>query len=144
MPINGKTYSWEDISVVLPYGEIVSFQSIEYSDEKEIEPVYGKGSNPLAYGTGNYSAEGKAALLREEHDRLVAWAKKRRKTLYGLEPFVITVSYANEDQPTRTDVLKGVKITKVSHSASQGDKELKVEYELKILDGIWRDGLRPN
>lgn len=142
--INGKKYSWEDISVVLPYGEMIDFQNIEYNDSKEIEAVYGKGSNPTGYGAGNYSAEGKVTLLKEEHDKFVAYAKKQGRSLYGIPPFTITVSYANEDQPTKTDVLKACKITKVSHSGGQGDKELKVEYELKILGGIWRDGLAPN
>lgn len=142
--INGKKYSWEDISVTLPYGEIIDFQNIEYSDQKEIEPVYGKGSNPTGYGAGNYSAEGKVTLLKEEHDKFVAYAKKQGKSLYKLPPFTIVVSYANEDQPTTTDVLKACKITKVSQSGGQGDKELKVEYELKILGGIVRDGLEAN
>jgi hypothetical protein len=142
--INGKRYSWEDITVQMPHGVLVDIDSIEYSDEKEVEAVYGKGSNPVGYGTGNYSATGKATLLREEHDKFVEYAKRRGKSLYKLPPFVITVSYANEDQPTSTDVLKGCKITKVSHSGSQGDKATKVEYEFIILNGIWRNGLAPN
>lgn len=142
--INGKKYSWEDISTVLPHGEMIDFQNVEYSDSKEMDPVYGKGSNPTGYGTGNYSAEGKLTLLKEEHDRYVEWAKKQGKSLYKIPPFPVTVSYANEDQKTKTDILKSCKVTKVSHSAGQGDKELKVEYEIKILGGIYRDGLAPN
>ncbi|MCL6612630.1 MAG: hypothetical protein K6T66_13935 [Peptococcaceae bacterium] len=142
--INGKSYSWEDISVVMPHGEMVNFLNVDYSDGKEIEPTYGKGSNPTGYGTGNYSAEGKLTLKKEEHDKFVDWAKKQNKSLYRLPPFPVTVSYANEDQPTKTDILKSCKIVKVSQSGGQGDKELKVEYEIKILDGIWRDGLPPN
>jgi len=142
--INGKEYSWEDISVTLPHGELIGIQNIEYSDSKEVEPAYGKGSNPLGYGNGNYSAEGKLTLLKSEHDRFVGYAKKQGKTLYGLAPFSISVSYANEDQPTVTDILKACKITKVSRSSGQGDKEVKVEYELKILGGIAWDGLDAN
>jgi len=142
--INGKSYSWEDISVVLPYGEIVGFTDIEYSESKEFEPVYGKGSNPYGYGSGNYSAEGKVTLSREEHGKLVAYAKKLGRSLTTLPPFTISVSYANEDQPTVTDILKSVKIAKVSSGASQGDKSLKVEYELKIFGGIWWNGMEPN
>lgn len=142
--INGKSYSWEDIGVVMPHGEMVNFQNVDYSDGKETEPVYGKGSNPTGYGTGNYSAEGKLTLKKEEHDRFIEYAKKLNKSLYKIPPFPVTVSYSNEDQPTKTDILKSCKIAKVSQSGGQGDKELKVEYEIKILDGIWRDGLPPN
>jgi len=142
--INGKKYSWEDISVTLPYGIVIDIQNIEYSDEKELEAVYGKGSNPTGYGVGNYSAEGKVSLLKEESNKLVDYVKKQKKSLYGIPPFTIVVSYANDDQLTKTDVLKACKITKVSNSSGQGDKSVKIEYELAILDGIWRDGLRPN
>lgn len=142
--INGKKYSWEDISVQLPHGDIVDFQNVDYSDGKEAEPVYGKGSNPTGYGTGNYSAEGKLTMLKEEHYKFIEWAKKQGKSLYKLPPFPVAVSYANEDQDTKTDILKSCKIVKVSESSGQGDKEIKVEYEIKILDGIWRDGLAPN
>ena len=43
----------------------------------------------------------------------------------------ITVSYANEDQDTVTDVLNKVILNKHSFSAKQGDKENKVS-----LDGF--------
>lgn len=142
--INGKKYSWEDISVTMPHGEMVDIQNIDYSDSKEIEPIYGRGSNPTGYGVGNYSAEGKLTLLKEEHDKFTAYAKRQGRSLYRIAPFPIVVSYANEDQPTKTDVLKQCKITKVSQSGGQGDKEFKAEYELQILGGIWRDGLAPN
>lgn len=142
--INGKRYSWEDITVQMPHGTLVDIDSIEYSDEKEIEAVYGKGSNPLGYGTGNYSASGKATLLREEHNKFVSYAKQQSSNLYRLPPFPITVSYANEDQPSVTDVLKQCKINKVSRSGSQGDKSNKVEYEFIILGGIEDNRLAPN
>lgn len=142
--INGKNYSWEDISVSLPMGQLINFDGIEYSDGKEIEEVYGKGSNPQGYGTGNYSASGKATLFKEDHDRLVAYAKAIGKAMYQIPPFPISVSYANEDQPLTSDILKACKIEKISHSGGQGDKSLKVEYEFKILNGIWRNGVAPN
>lgn len=142
--INGKRYGWEDITIRLPHGPLLDVDSIEYSDKKEIEPVYGKGSSPRGYGTGNYSAEGKITLLREEYLRLVAHAKARGVSFYGLPPFTITVSYANEDQPTTTDVLRGCKITERSSSASQGDQSVKVELSIIILNGIDSDGLSPN
>lgn len=142
--INGKNYDWEDISTTFPHGELINFTDIEYSDEKEVEATYGKGSNPQAYGTGNYSAGGKVTVKKEEHDRIVDYARKLGKPLYKMPPFPIVVSYANEDRPTKTDVLRQCKINKISHSSSQGDKELKVDYEIKILGGIVRDGVEPN
>lgn len=142
--INGKRYSWEDITARMPHGVLLDIDSIEYSDERETEAIYGKGSSPRGWGAGNYSAKGKLTLLKEEFDRLVDYAKQLGVALYRIPPFPITVSYANEDQPLRTDVLKGCVISSVSHSASQGDSSVKVELEIQVLNGIWRDGLRPN
>lgn len=142
--INGKRYAWEDVSIRLPHGLLLDVDSVEYSDKKEIEPVYGKGSNPRGYGSGNYSAEGKLTLLREEFNRLLDYAKSLGVTLYGLAPFPVTVSYANEDEPTTTDRLTGVKITEVRSSAGQGDQSVKVDLSIKILGGILWNGVRAN
>ncbi len=142
--INGKKYSWEDITITLPHGVLIDVEGIEYSDQKEIEALHGRGSDATGYGTGNYTAEGKVTLKKEEFDKMVDYAKSKNIPLYKLPPFPITVGYANEDQATRTDVLKACVFTKTSHSASQGDKSLKVEREIKILNGIHRDGLAPN
>ncbi|MCC5911321.1 MAG: hypothetical protein JJT76_12870 [Clostridiaceae bacterium] len=135
--INGKRYGWEDISTRLPTGELVDYENIDYSDEKEIEEKYGKGSNPRGYGSGNYKAEAKVTMLREEFQRsIVAYANSTRRTIYTLPPFPITVSYANEDNPTVTDVLRQCKIKKISTSGSQGESDVKVELELAVLGGI--------
>lgn len=143
MPINGKKYSWEDISVVLPIGEAIGIDSIEYSDGQEVEATYGKGSGAIGYGVGNYSAEGKMTLLKEEADKLIAYAQKNGGSLYRLKPFPIVASYANDDQPTATDELKSCKIKKVSDSRKQGDKKTTTDIEFDILDGIFRNGVAP-
>lgn len=134
--INGKRYSWEDISTRMPMGELVDYESIEYSDEKQVEEKYGKGSNPRGWGAGNYKASGKVTMLREEFQRFVAYASSTRRSIYNVAPFTITCGYANEDSPTVTDVLRQCKITKMSTSPSQGDTDVKVELELAILGGI--------
>lgn len=145
MAINGKTYDWEDIDLRLPgMGSVVGVENIEYSDQVDIEAAYGKGSNPRGYGKGNYSAEGKITLSKEAHRDLIKTAKAKGKTIYTLPPFDIPVSYANEDQPTTTDILKSVKFKKQSNSAGQGDKSLKVELELAIIGGIKWDGQPAN
>lgn len=142
--INGKRYAWEDITIRLPHGPLLDVDSIEYSDKKEIEPIYGKGSNPRGYAGGNYSAEGKLTLLREEFNRLLDYARRLGTTLYGLAPFTIVVSYANEDEPITTDRLSGCKIVEASSSASQGDQSVKVELGIKILNGITWNGVAAN
>jgi hypothetical protein len=42
-------------------------------------------------------------------------------SVYTADPFPIIVSYANDDQPTVTDVLPRVKITKTETSGKEGE-----------------------
>lgn len=142
--INGQNYSWEDITIQLPYGTLVGIEDIEYSDEKELEANYGKGSNPTGYGVGNYSGSGKLTLKREEFQRLLEHVKQNSDTLYGLKPFPIIVSYANDDQSSITDKLPYCKFTTTKSSGSQGDKKINVELEFTILKPIEWDGIAAN
>ncbi|MCL4514151.1 MAG: hypothetical protein M1379_00930 [Firmicutes bacterium] len=142
--INGKRYDWEDVTIALPHGTLIDVEGIDYSDKKEVEAVYGKGTNPQGYGAGNYSAEGKLSLKREEFNRLVDYAKQNAKSLYGLPPFPISVSYANEDERLATDKLQQCKITGTSNATKQGDKSVNVEIDLTILGGINWNGLPAN
>lgn len=142
MPVNGKVYDWESITIALPYGVVIGVESIDYDDGKEAELVYGKGGKALGYGRGNYEANAKMSMLRDEFDRLLEYAKEIGKALYALPPFPITVSYANDGAPTKTDVIKGAKLTKNAHKAAQGDKKLSVDLELLVTDQIVRDGVR--
>ncbi|MCM0757347.1 hypothetical protein M7775_02035 [Sporomusa sphaeroides DSM 2875] len=145
MAINGKKYAWEDITINLPHGILIGVQDIEYGDKKEIEAVYGKGSNPVGYSEGNYSADGiKLTLLRDEYNKLNDYAKGQASAFYRLNPFPITVSYADEDEKTITDTLPSCKFTERKSSAKQGDKGLTVELSAICLDPIEYDGFAAN
>lgn len=53
LKVNGKAYDWGDVDLKIP-GLNIQVQEISYDDELEIEEVYGSGSKPRGYGTGNY------------------------------------------------------------------------------------------
>lgn len=139
--INGKVYDWGDISVKLPGLEIET-QEISYNDELEKEAAYGKGQKARGYGEGNYKADGKISLLKDDFDDLVEYCKSQNVALYKLVIPKVVVSYANSTQRTKTDVLNTVTITKVNHKNGQGDKTLKVDLDVLIIGGIERDGLK--
>jgi len=141
MSVNGKYFSWEDITIFLPQGALLDVQDIEYSDEKEVEEVYGKGSKPVGYGRGNYKGAGKLTLKREGYDQLMAYCKTQGKAFYGLDPFPITVSYANSNDAPVTDKLKDCKFTKRDFKGAQGDKSVNVELPFIIIGGINSDGV---
>ena len=141
MIINGKVYDWGDVSIKLPGLELEA-QEISYNDELEKEVAYGKGQKPRGYGEGNYKADGKVTLLKDDFDDLVNYCKSQGVAFYKLVVPKIVVSYANLMQKTKTDVLNTVTFTKISQKDAQGDKSLKVDFDFIIVNGIERDGLK--
>ena len=131
LKVNGKAYDWGDVDLKIP-GLNIQVQEISYDDELEMEEVYGSGSKPRGYGTGNYKASGKLSMLRDDYDDLLAYCKQK-----GV-PF-----YANEGARTKIDELKKVKFSKRSNKAAQGDKSLTVDIDMMIVGGVYQDGVAP-
>jgi hypothetical protein len=139
MPINGKEYDWEDMSVMGPTGVLAGIKEIKYEDEQPVSAKYGKGAKPRAYGRGNYSASGTMALYRDESEKLDAHCVSTGGgNIYDHKPFTIVVGYANPDQPEIIDTLKSCKLSKkTGGGGSQGDDEVSViTYEFTILEPI--------
>lgn len=134
MSVNGVSYSWESISVLLPSGIAVMIKSINYSDESATRPVFGKGRMPRGFSKGNYKAEGEAGLLREEFDRMND--RFGGQGLYGKTPSNIIVSYADEGKPTKTDTLPYVLFDKRDTSIEQDDQEVEVGVSFTVLEQI--------
>ena len=139
LKVNGKAYDWGDVDLKIP-GLNIQVQEISYDDELEIEEVYGYGSKPRGYGTGNYKASGKLSMLRDDYDDLLAYCKQKGVPFYKMELPSIIVSYANEGARTKIDELKKVKFSKRSNKAAQGDKSLTVDVDMMIVGGVYQDG----
>ena len=138
--VNGKAYDWADVNLQLP-GVTIEPQEISYDDELEKELAYGLGSKPRGFGRGNYKASGKLSLLRDDYDTLLDYCRQQGKSFFGLEFPKVIVSYANEGDRTRQDVLNRVSFSKRSNKAAQGDKNLKVDIDLMIAGTIEHDGV---
>lgn len=138
--VNGKAYDWGDVDIKLP-GLALEVQEISYDDELEKEVAYGKGSRPRGYGCGNYKASGKMTVLRDDYDAILDYCKQQGVPFFDLEFPKIIVSYANDGDRTRQDVINRVSFSKRSNKASQGDKALKVDIDLMIAGMIEHDGV---
>ena len=139
--INGKCYDWSDITIDIPGAEDAQVTEISYDFEHEAEAIYGSGGTPRGYGTGNKKYTIKLSMLREDYNQILRYCKKRGKKLSVLNIPQITVSYANDDQGTSTDVLRGIILNKHSFSGKQGDKSLTVSldgfmYKAPKLNGV--------
>lgn len=139
--INGKVYDWSDITINVDGLENMEVQEISYDDGEEDEVIYGKGGKPRGYGTGNYSATVKVTLLREDYNELCRFIKKKGKRFFRYVIPKITVSFANEDSGTTTDVLHKVKFNKRSFKSAQGDKSNTVSLDGTAIKGIKSNGL---
>ena len=134
MPINGNYYDWESVEIQLPSGVAVGITEISYQDERGIEPRYGKGATPRGYGRKNYKASGSMTLDKDEAARLRGVLGG---SVYAQTPFPIVAAYANQDQPTITDTLPDVMITKTDTSAKQEDDNAGAEkFDFVVLSPI--------
>lgn len=136
--INGRMYDWASIELGVAGMPIPSFTAVEYSDQADEKMVYGRGRSPVGYSQGNYSASGKITVHREAYEALMAGAKALGgKGLYSMKPFPITITYANEDKPPVTDVIKGVRPTKRSASNSQNQEAATIDIEFIAFEITW-------
>jgi len=127
--INGFTYDFSSVKMRIDGVEFEDgFEEISY--DHSLEPGSFSGTSPVEQAStrGVYKASGSAKFLRITFDALV-----QRLGDGFLEKFVeITVSYADQGQPTITDVLENVRMTKNALKNSKGGDPSMVDVDLKI------------
>lgn len=137
MPINGRYYDWEHITLKLRGQTLVDVQSLEYSDEQKVNRKYGKGRRTRGYTLGNYEGSGKLTLLREEYDRLMGDAEVQQKGIYGLDPFQVVANYDKGNGELGSEVLEDCVFQKRSFGGIEQDTEgPTVELEFVVLGDI--------
>lgn len=141
MSVNNRAYSWEHTKVIFPDFEM-EVQSIDYDDALEKEVIYGTGNIPRGYGTGNYKANAKITVLKDDWNDFIDYCKKKNLSIYKIIIEKIVCSYADENERTRTDVINKIAITKVADKMKQGDKSFVVDIELCVFGTIERDGVK--
>lgn len=140
MPINGRRYAWEDITINLPHGIAVDIEEISYEDERKVSRTYGRGSRAQGYSRGNYTAKGSLTMLREEYERMAAQMEGGK---YNGDPFPITVSYANDGEDTVTDTLEDCVFANWKTGGKQDDEKVTIQMDFEILGDILDSGRRP-
>lgn len=141
--INGKTYNWGSISISLaPLSQdLYSVSSISFSESQRADAVYGKGNKPIAYGSGNWSANGSMRMLKTEFNQLMSASPNG---ILNLDPrnTVINIIYADpngDDNKPYTISLTGVRFTDIKEDAKQGDSQLSVDLSFSIFGSIERN-----
>ncbi|MGL4393984.1 MAG: hypothetical protein ACRCS8_02020 [Brevinema sp.] len=142
--VNGKFFDWGDITIsLLPLTSVVfSAREISYSEESDIDVIYGKGKAPIGFGKGNWKASGSISMLKSEFESLALVAGDG---ILNLDPRLVTINilFSNSVDGSisaTTETLTGVRFTKISDKASQNEKSLVTSLDFTILGNIHRNG----
>jgi hypothetical protein len=137
--INGFTYDFESIKLMLPTGLTLGCESIDYGDEKGDEVVTGSNGLPLGIGRGEYKGTCKMELQRFEYDKLNLFSATSGG-FYNMPPIPVIASYGNFGQAPVTDSLL-VHFTKRSTKGAKGDTNLVVSIEGVLTAPMNSDGV---
>jgi hypothetical protein len=128
--INGRTYGWADITVVIGGAPLTSICGIKYGEAQEKENKYGAGRYPVARGYGRISYTASITLLAGTVMALQNTAPGGQ--LIRIQPFPITVCYQPEAGPLVTHVLKNAEFTDTNFEWAEGDLSKEIELTLII------------
>lgn len=123
--INGTSYAWANVSLVLFGVPVVGIVKINYEQEQKKENHYGAGIYPVSRGYGNVEPKsGSIELYLEEWKAIIA-ASPGLDPLQ-IAPFDIPVTFGGSRVLSKTDVLRGAEFTKDPLATSQGDTKILV------------------
>lgn len=120
--INGNRYSFTSVSVQLAGQDIPKgvFKSINYDAQQDPGVVQGNQITMVGRTAGLGTGTGSFEMLVSEWDDFNSALTSDGETPTMSVYFDIIVSYSENGTDTRTDTLRGVKITKIGSSNQQG------------------------
>ena len=130
--INGVSYGWGNIQLVLFGVPVVGITKIDYKAKQTKENIYGSGYKPVSRGYGKYEYEGSIEIYTEEWKRIIAAAPGRDPV--SIAPFDIEVVFAGNRVAPEKDSLKMCEFLENPLSVSEGDTSIKVSIPLIIGD----------
>lgn len=130
--INGVSYGWGNVTLVLFGVPVVGITKIEYKKKQTKENLYGAGYKPVSRGYGRYEYEGSIELYTEEWKRIIAAAPDRDPL--NIAPFDIQVVFAGTRVSPEKDVLKMCEFMEDPLAVNEGDTSIKVTIPLVIGD----------
>lgn len=133
--INGREYSWADVSFNVGGVPVIGVTKINYDEEQVKSDNWGAGSNPVSRGYGNRKAGASVTMYASEVEALMAKAPNGNLLDYGT--FDVVVQYM-VGAILITHILKNVEFTKNERNLSQGDTKLEVNLPLIVSHIIWK------
>lgn len=134
--INGRTYDWGDIHILIAGVPVMGVTGIEYSDEQEKVDNYGAGRFPVSRSRGKVTTKAKITLDMKEVEALQSRTPTGR--LQDIDPFKITVSYIPDSNTgVVTDILNNVEFKNNGRSWKQGETQQLVDLDLICSHITW-------
>lgn len=140
--INGNRYDFTSIEItfsVLGVPKVVGIKEINYKETLEPGMVYGTSADPIGRTRGQYAAEGSFTIFRAEWSDLLEALGTQPPPLgaplsgYLEAGFDMTVSYAEDGQPTIVDRLIGCRVKSVASSNTQSKDGLVLQVDLSVM-----------
>ncbi|SDE75897.1 hypothetical protein [Riemerella columbipharyngis] len=125
---NGKAYDSADVTVQIN-GVPIEVKSMEYGNEQEHQLNHTLGARATSWSRGKITPSASMTLLMVD---VVALETASGGDLLSIEPFTITVEFANEYNVVIVDKIVA-KFKKEGRSVT-GDMGLEYQYELFALD----------
>lgn len=135
--INGKNYSWSDVTVTIFGTPLLDITAINYTSRQEKTNIYGRGTKPVGRTKGREEFEASITLNQAGFERLQSSLGRGQK-LTDIPPFTITVSYGSEIStgavvPT-VDKLIDCEFSEIPKGMTNEDPNMTVELALLPLD----------
>ena len=135
--INGQSYDWSSISLLIAGVPVYGVTSITYLEEQTIEDNYGLGRRAVTRSFGEIVNTGSITFQREELVALEQAAPNGR--IQDIAPFDIIVAYLPPGVNTKVvHVLKQCQFKNNGVDTSQGDTTIEQSIDLAIAQIDWK------
>lgn len=129
--INGVEPSWSNLTVNIAGFPESAITSIEYSDDQEMENIYGAGQRPVSRGYGKIEATAKVTLLRSAVESIRESSSTGR--LQDIAPFDIIVTFVPLQGGTViTHRVRNCQFKTDGLSVGKDDMSIETEFELLV------------
>ena len=133
--VNGKSYDWADIVLVIAGVPVTGITGIEYKDDQDIVTKYGAGRYPVGFAKGRITSTGKITLYQEEVEAMQRQSLTGR--LQDIAPFDILVSYLPDTGIVSIDKLRNCMFKNNGRGWKEGDTGQEVEIDLVMSHIQW-------
>lgn len=128
--INGRAYSWSNITLNIFGVKPIGISKINYKEEQEIEDIHGAGQRAVARGLGNITNDGSITFHMNE---LQALRDSRDDgKIINIPEFDAVVAFLPPGGKIVTHTLKNCRFKNDGVDVSQNDKNIETEVMLAI------------